>query len=74
MWSLNSLASPSADVFSIVAMEWAILLNWLYTIKIVSYSYVKGSLVIKSADMWLYGFSGIVLGISFSTRALLLFL
>jgi len=40
----------------------------------VSYPWANGSLVMKSADIWLYGFSGIALGISFPAGALLQFL
>jgi len=42
-----------------------ILLNQLYTTKIASYSWANGSLVIKSAEIWLYGFSEITLDIYF---------
>ena len=70
-WSRNSFVSPFADVFSIVAIKCAILLKWLHTTKIVLYPWAKGSLVIKSTDIWLHGFSGIALDISFPTGALL---
>ena len=61
--------SPSTDIFSVVAIKYAILLKRLHTTKIASYPWASGSLVIKSADMWLYGFSGIALGISFPAGA-----
>ena len=63
--------SPSTDVFSVVAIKYAILLKQLHTTRIASYSWANGNLVIKSAEMWLYGFSRITLGISFSAGALL---
>jgi len=55
-------------------MKCAILLKQLYTTKIASYLWANGSLVMKSAEIWLYGFSGIALGISFPTGALFQFL
>jgi len=51
MWSQNSFASPSADVFSVVAIKCAILLKQLHTTRIASYPWAKGSLVIKSANI-----------------------
>jgi len=72
--SLNSLANPSADVFSIVGMKWSILVNWSTTTRILSYSYAKGNLVIKSADIYVYGFSRIEFGINFSTGCSMWFL
>jgi len=65
MWSQNSLASLSTDVFSVVAMKCAILLKQSHTTKIALYLWANGSLVMKSAEIWLHGFSGITLGISF---------
>jgi len=40
----------------------------------VLYPWANSSLVMKSAEIWLYGFSGIALGISFPTSASLQFL
>ena len=48
-------------------MKCAILLKWSHTTKIVLYPWANGSLVIKSAEIWFHGFSGIALGISFPT-------
>ena len=55
--------SPSADVFSVIAIKCAILLKQLHTTKIALYLWASGSSVIKSANIWLHGFSGIALGI-----------
>ena len=72
---LQFLIHPlSADVFSVVAIKCAILLNLSYTTKIALYSWTKSSFIIKYAEIWLYSFSGIAFSISFSARALLLFL
>ena len=61
--------SPSADVFSIMTIKCAILLKQLYTTRIALYPWANGSLVIKSAEMWFYSFSGITLDISFPADA-----
>jgi len=55
-------------------MKCAILLKQLYTTKIASYLWANGSLVMKSAEIWLYSFSGIALGISFPAGASFQFL
>jgi len=52
-------------------MKYTILLKQLHTTKIALCSWANGSLVMKSAKIWLYGFSGIALGISFPAGALL---
>ena len=62
--SLNNLASPSADVFSIVEIKWTIFVNLSTTTKIESYPCAIGSLVIKSANICVQGFLGIGLGIN----------
>ena len=62
--SLNNLASPSANVFSVVGMKWTIFVNLSTTTKIESYPCAIGSLVIKSANICIQGFSGIELGIN----------
>ena len=41
----------SADIFSIVAIKCAILLNQSYTTKMALYSCASGSLVMKSAEI-----------------------
>ena len=63
--SLNNLANPSADVFSVVGIKWTILVSQSTTTKILSYPCTKGNLVIKSTDICVHGFSGIEFGISF---------
>jgi len=72
--SLNNLASPSADVFSVVGMKWTIFVNQSTTTKIESYPCAIGSLVIKSADICIQGFSDIELGINFSAGCSVWFL
>ena len=62
---LNSLANPSANVFFIVGIKWTILVKQSTTTRILLYSYAKGNLVIKSANICVYGFSGIEFGINF---------
>jgi len=62
--SLNNLASFSANVFSVVGMKWTIFVNLSTTTKIELYSCAIGSLVMKSADIYIQGFSGIELGIN----------
>jgi len=73
-WSRNSFARPSTNVLSIVAMKYAILLNRSHTTKIALYPWASNSLVMKSAEIWLHGFSRIVLGISLLAGASLQFL
>jgi len=63
---LNNLASPSADVFSVVGIKWTIFVNLSTTTKIELYPCAIGSLVIKSANICIQGFSGIELGINLS--------
>ena len=46
--------SPSADVLSVVAMKYAILLKRSHTTRMVLYPWANGSLVMKSADIWLH--------------------
>ena len=50
--SLNNLASPSANVFSVVGMKWTIFINLSTTTKIELYPCAIGSLVIKSANIY----------------------
>ena len=57
--------SSFTDVFSVVAIKYTILLKQSHTTKIALYPWASGSLVMKSAEIWLYGFSGTILGISF---------
>ena len=64
MLFLNNLANPSTDVLSVVSIKYTIFVSWSTTTKIVLYSWAKGSLVIKSANMCIQGFSGIELGIN----------
>jgi len=64
MLSLNNLASPSADVLFVVGIKWTIFVNLSTTTKIKSYSCANGSLVMKSANICIQGFSGIELGIN----------
>ena len=64
--SLNSLASSSADVFSIVEIKWTIFVNLSTTTKIESYPWASGNLVIKSTEIYVQGLSGIELGIDLS--------
>jgi len=63
--SLNNLASPFADVFSVVGMKCTIFVSLLTTTKIESYPCTKGSFVIKSANICVYGFSGIEFSMNF---------
>jgi len=72
--SLNSLANPSADIFSIVGMKWTILVNRSITTRILLYSCAKSNLVIKSADIYVYGFSRIEFGINFPAGCSMWFL
>ena len=74
MLSLNNLASPPADVFSVVGMKWTIFVNQSTTTKIELYSCAIGSLVIKSADICIQGFLDIKLGINFSASCSVQFL
>ena len=67
MLSLNNLASPSTDVLFVVGIKWTIFVNLSTTTKIKSYSCANGSLVIKSANIYVQGFSGIELGIDLPT-------
>ena len=62
--SLNNLASPSANVFSVVGIKWTIFVNLSTTTKIESYPCAIGSLVIKSTNICVQGFSSIKLGIN----------
>ena len=63
--SLNNFANPSADVFSVVGIKWTILVNRSTTTRMLLYPCAKGNLVIKSANICVYGFSGIEFGINF---------
>jgi len=74
MWSWNNFVRLSANVFSVIVIKCTILLNWSHTTKIALYPCASGSLVMKSAKMWLYDFSRIALGINFPASALLQFL
>ena len=62
--SLNNYASLSADVFSVVGIKCTIFVNLSTTTKIKSYPWAKGSLVIKSTNIYIQGFSEIELGIN----------
>jgi len=62
--SLNNLTSPSANIFSVVEIKWTIFVSQFTTTKMALYPWAKGSLVIKSTDICIHGFSGIELGIS----------
>ena len=62
--SLNSLASPSTNIFSIVGMKWTIFVNLSTTTKIESYPWANSNLVIKSAEICIQDLSGIELGIN----------
>ena len=64
--SLNNLANPFADVFSIVEIKYTIFVNLSTTTKIELYPCTSSNLVIKSAEICTQGFSGIEFGINFS--------
>ena len=72
--SLNNLANPSADVFSVVSMKWTILVSRSTTTKILSYPCARGNLAIKSANICVQGFSGIEFSISFPASCSVRFL
>jgi len=61
---LNSLASSSANIFSVVGMKWTIFVNLSTTTKIELYPRASGNLVIKSTEMCVQGLSRIELGIN----------
>jgi len=71
---LNNLINSFADVFSVVGIKCTIFVNLLTTTKIKSYPWAKNSFVIKSADIKIYDFSGIELGISLSASCSVWFL
>ena len=71
---LNNLADPSANVFSVVGIKWTILVSRSTTTRILLYPYAKGSLVIKSANICVYGFSRTELGINLLTGCSVQFL
>ena len=62
--SLNSLAKPSAIVFSVVGTKCTIFVNQSTTTRILSYPCANGNFVMKSADMCVHALSGIELGIN----------
>ena len=72
--SLNSLASPSANIFSIVEIKWTIFVNLFTTTKIELYFWANSNLVIKSAEICVQGLFGIELGINLSTGYFVWFL
>jgi len=72
--SLNNLANPSADVFSVVGIKWTILFNQSTTTRMLLYPCTKDNLVIKSANICVYGFSGIEFSINFSASCSVQFL
>ena len=72
--SLNSLASPSADIFSVVGMKWTIFVSLSTTTKIESYPWASSNLVIKSAEMYVQGLSKIELGINLPAGCFVQFL
>ena len=63
--SLNNLASPSADIFSVVRIKCTIFVNLSTTTKIELYSCASSNLVIKSTEIYAQSFSRIEFGISF---------
>ena len=63
--SLNSLANPFADVFSIVGIKCTIFVNLLTNTRIELYPCASSNLVMKSAEMYAQGFSGVEFGINF---------
>ena len=65
MLSLNNLANPSANVFSIVGIKYTIFVNLSTTTRIESYPCTSSNLVIKSTEMYAQGFSRIKFGINF---------
>jgi len=65
--SLNNLANPSTNVFFIVEIKYTIFVNLLTTTRIELYPCASGNLVIKSAEIYTQGFSGIEFGINFPT-------
>ena len=62
---LNNHANPFANVLSIVGIKCTIFIDLSTTTKIELYPWAKGSLVIKSANICVQGFSRIEFGISF---------
>ena len=72
--SLNSLASPSTDIFSVVGMKWTIFVNLSTTTKIELYPWTSSNLVIKPAEIYIQGLSGIELGINLPTGYSILWL
>ena len=72
--SLNNVASPPAIVFSVVGTKCAIFVNQSTTTKILSYPWASSNLVIKSANICVYAFSGIEFGINFPASCSVQFL
>ena len=71
--SLNSLASPFANILSIVATKCVILDNLLQTTRIASFPATNGNFVIKSTIRWVYSFSSTSLNFNFPTISSILF-
>ena len=71
--SLNSLASSSTDVSSVIAMKCIIFDNLLQTTKIAYFPATNSSFVIKSTVRCIHGFSGILLNFSFPAGTSILF-
>ena len=71
--SLNSLASPSANVSFVVATKCIILDNLLQTTRIISFSATIGNFVIKSTIRCVHGFSGTSLSFNFPATSSVLF-
>jgi len=74
MLSQNNLTTSFAEVFSIVGTKYAIFVILSHTTNILSYSYASSSFVMKSAEMWVQGFSSTVFGMSFPAGASVQFL
>ena len=71
--SLNNLASPSANIPSIVATKCIIFDNLLQTTRIVSFSTTIGNFMIKSTVMCIHSFSGTSFNFSFPATSSVLF-
>ena len=52
MLSLNNLASPFTDIFSVVGIKCTIFVNFLTITKIELYCCASSSLVMKSAEIY----------------------
>jgi len=70
--SLNSLASSSTNVSSVIAIKY-ILDNLLHTTKIVSFPTTNSNFMMKSTFEYIYSFSSILLNFNFSVGTSVLF-